>query len=185
MNFNYNTFAQNIDTYDNFDVSDENNGSHGWVQWSESSSTSVFNQVLEFKLQGDELYHFRTWHHEISVMKENGGMIVSSKIDYERNTGDDHIILITGYDQHGVLNFAQTSIQFHGASDDDIVTDPINKNTPYLYHTDDTIIDKVYWTVHNAQSGVDYGGTTDNGGRKSFPEVIKRNMMAIQSAVTL
>ena len=118
-------------------------------------------------------------------MKENGGMIVSSKIDYERNTGDDHIILITGFDQHGVLNFAQTSIQFNGDSDDDIVTDPINQNTPYLYHTDDTIIDKIYWTVNNAQSGVDYGGTTDNGGRKSFPEIIKRNIMAIQSAITL
>lgn len=178
MNFDYNQFAKSIDTYSGMDVSDENNGKNGWVQW-DNDSSNAYNQVLEMKYtDSHDTYHFRTWHQETSVMKNNGGMIVSVKIDYERTTGDDHIILITGYDLHGTLNVAQVSIQFHGASDKDLTIAPITSSKS------SDIPSAIYDAISSAQNGVDYGGDTDNHGRKSFPILTKYNILAMMSAVS-
>jgi hypothetical protein len=179
MKFDYNQFAKSIDTYAGMDVSDENNGKYGWVQW-DSNSSNAYNQVLEYKYtDSHDTYNFRSWHQETSVMKNNGGMIVSVKIDYERETGDDHIILITGYDLHGKLNVAQVSIQFHGDSGDDLTIAPIKAS-----QTSD-IPTAIYNAIATKQNGVDYGGDTDNHGRKSFPIITKNNILAMMAAVSV
>lgn len=178
MKYDYNQFAKSLDAAKDMDVKDENNGKNGWVKWSGSSSSSLYNQVIEFEYddsKDDEQLRFRSWYMETSVMKSEGGMIVSVKIDYERNTGDDHIILITGFDVNAKLNFAQCSVQFHGASDDNFSIAPV---------TGSNIAQDMYNQMYNKQKNVDYGGPTDNAGRKSFGYIAQVHINAIASAVS-
>src|SRR5215217_4247329 len=164
MNFDYNKFAQSLDAASGMDVKDEKNGKYGWVKWN-NSSDSLYNQVVEFEYddkKDNETLAFRSWYMETSVMKSDGGMIVSVKIDYERNTGDDHIILIAGFDATAKLTFAQCSVQFNGNSKENFSIPPI---------TTGDIAQSMYDQMNNKQKNEDYGGATDNAGRKSFPYI--------------
>ncbi|KAB7731191.1 hypothetical protein F5984_10320 [Rudanella paleaurantiibacter] len=183
MTFDYLKFAQSLDSYTGMDVKDEHNGQNGWIKWSHSDSDSVYNQVVEYTYDdkdSGETLGYRTWYMETSLMKsDNGkptGMFVSVKIDYERNTGDDHIILITGFDVNGYLQVAQASIQFNGNSKDNLVIAPIRSSDIAL---------SMYNTIHDLQKDVDYGGPTDNAGRKSFAYITQLHIYAITSAVSV
>ncbi|MEZ4784630.1 MAG: hypothetical protein R3F28_11240 [Candidatus Kapaibacterium sp.] len=180
MKFDYNQFAQSLDSYTDMDVKDEHNGNDGWVKWSGSSSNSIYNQVIEYTYSDQtsgKTLQYRSWYMETSTMKSDGGMIVSVKIDYERSTGDDHIILIAGYDVNGYINFAQCSIQFHGASQDNLTVAPITSSD-----TTDIAL-TMYNTLYDLQKNVDYGGSTDNAGRKSFAYITQLHIYAMNASV--
>lgn len=182
MNFDYNKFAQALDSYTGMDVKDENNGEDGWVKWTKSNSNSVYNQVVEYEYDDQDsgkTLSYRSWYMETSTMKSEGGMIVSVKIDYERDTGDDHIILITCFDVNGKIIVAQCSIQFHGASQDNLTIAPITAND-----TNDIAL-SMYNQLHDLQQDVDYGGSTDNAGRKSFAYITQLHIYAMTNAVSV
>jgi hypothetical protein len=171
MNFDYTQFARALSSNDP-DLSVHNAQSdNGWFYFDEHSS-DPFNQVIEYNYQGKDNY--RTWHQEISITKNNLGMIVSTKIDHIRGDNkDDHIALITGFDASGKLNFAQAFIQM---KEEDPVSTTIVKSGDIPGQIHDQI---------DANMKDDYGINGSNDGRQKIPHIVKVNINCMTKAVTL
>jgi hypothetical protein len=171
MKFDYNKFADNLESTKNVDV-DNHSQNHGWHNFNLFNNT-LYNQVVEYTYSnGDGDFDYRTWYQETSFMKSGGGMLISVKIDFERVTGDDHIILIAAYSMDKALVAAQASVQISGNSP--IITPMINSGN---------IVDGIYNSI-KGQLKSSYGidGTTD--GRHTYPDVTKINLNAMTGAVT-
>lgn len=174
MNFNYNTFAQKLDGYSGMDVDDEHDND-GWVQW-DKGSTDDFNKVVHYTFKNDDgEFEYETWHQETSLVPGGVGMMASCKIDFNRTSGDDHIVVMSGFDVDGKMNFAQASVQFHGSEDDNIITSQITSSD-------------IPQGVFNAiKSGLkdSYGHIDDSTeGRHTLPDIAKANLQAMAAAVS-
>lgn len=180
LSLNRNTFADSLDSYSGINVHSESNGHHGWVAW--SGDKNDYNQVVEYtysdKPSGESL-DYRSWYPEVTVMPGNVSLTVSLKIDYERSTGDDHLILQCNLDSSGQLLTAQASVQFHGAEDKNLTIEPL---APANVPGGDLPL-AMYNALHNAQENVDYGGKTDNAGRKSFAYIAQLHLYAFSKSV--
>ncbi|TDB64066.1 hypothetical protein [Arundinibacter roseus] len=175
MNFNYNTFAQKLDGYSGMDVDDEHTN-YGWVQW-DKKSTDDFNKVVKYTYENSKgTFHYETWHQETSLMKQNAGMMVSAKIDFNRGTGDDHIILMAGFNHKADLIFAQASVQFHGHEDANIITSPITSGD-IAQGLQDAIQEQILDSYGHVDDSTD--------GRHTLPYIAKVNLEAMDEATSI
>ncbi|MFN3851870.1 MAG: hypothetical protein ACK4NY_20700 [Spirosomataceae bacterium] len=169
MTFNHSTFATALDGYSGISIS------KSWYQW--GGTTGSLNTVMDYD-KGD--YGYRTWYQETSSMKENSGMLVSCKIDFKRTTGDDHIIILTGFQATSngpQMVFAQASVQFHGDEDDNIIGTPV---------TSGDMGQGIYDTLNAQIQGKDFGGGVDStaDGRHTLPDIARANINSILQAVS-
>ncbi|MEZ5015622.1 MAG: hypothetical protein R2800_01100 [Flavipsychrobacter sp.] len=167
MTFDHNTFATELGSQNEITIS------KSWFQWANTSGS--LNTTMEYMKGGDT---YRTWYQETSNMKEDAGMLVSCKIDYERATGDDHIILLTGFaiTQDGPkMIFAQASVQFHGSEDNNIVGAPVKSGdmAQGVYDSLSAILSDNFGEVDDSTAG-----------RQTLPEIAKLNVAAMQAAVS-
>ena len=168
MTFDHTTFANQLDAYDGISIS------KSWYQWSNTSGS--LNKTMEYKKNE---YTYRTWYQETSSMKENSGLLVSCKVDYERATGDDHIIILTGFQITStgpVMIFAQASVQFHGDEDNNVIGTPV---------TSGDMGQGIYDSL-NATIKYDDFGTVDDStsGRRTLPDIARANVNAILHSVS-
>jgi hypothetical protein len=172
MTFDHTQFATALDNQSGVSIS------KSWYQWSGTSGD--LNKTMEYK-KGD--YTYRTWYQETSVMNGDIGMFVSCKIDFERSTGDDHIMLLTGFSRTptGVgqnytveMKFAQASVQFHGSEDNNIAGVPVTSGDfgQGIYDSLSAILSE------------DFGDVDDTtAGRQTLPDIARMNVNAmIESA---
>lgn len=168
MTFDHNTFATQLDAYDGISIS------KSWFQW--NNTKGDLNKTMEYQ-KGDNTY--RTWYQETSTMKENSGMLVSCKVDYERGTGDDHIIILTGFQITStgpVMVFAQASVQFHGDESNNIIGAPV---------TSGDMGQGIYNSLNATIQSDDFGNIDDStSGRRTLPDIARANVNAILKAVS-
>lgn len=171
LEFNADAFKSGLQSADsNFSSIDD------WAQFSGGNTTSDNNNVMEAVYQG---YNYRTWFLETS-MTQDIGMLVSCKIDYEVESGDnDHVIMMVGFTMPTVatdppiLAFAQAMIQFVDDSDDNIISE--------LYSSGNT--DDIVGSLYNDLQGQLSQLTFDdgNGGRAYLADIAKANLMSMVS----
>jgi hypothetical protein len=102
LTLDYNKFAAMLDSVSGVNVHSAKTN-YGW--FGKDGDNNPFCQVVEYEFEdsdGDQA-HYRTWHMETLLMKQNQGLIVSSKIDRIRGVveKDDHIVLICGFNGAG------------------------------------------------------------------------------------
>ncbi|MFI8979358.1 peptidase inhibitor family I36 protein [Ectopseudomonas khazarica] len=151
-----------------------------WQQW--KGTTGELNQSLEYR-KGD--YSYRTWYQELSVMRQNAGMLVTCKVDFVHSIYDDHVILMVGFMATAFgpcAVFAQASIQFHVTDDSDfsnILGEPI-------YSTADAPISDLGQAVADSLAsqlaGMDFGSNDNNQARATLPDIAKLNVNIIIEA---
>lgn len=165
MNFDHNTFSAALDAQPGITIIKQ------WYQWNNTSGD--LNKTMEYSKDN---FGYRTWYHETSVMSNAMGMLVSCKIDFERTTGDDHIILLTGFSISPagvVMKFAQASVQFHGSESNNIIGTPV---------TSGDMAQGIYNSLSSILSA-DFGSIDDStAGRKTLPDIARANIQAIQQA---
>ena len=168
MTFNHSTFATQLDAYSGISIS------RSWFQW--GNTLGSLNTVMEYK-KGDNTY--RTWYQETSSMKENAGLLVSCKVDYERGTGDDHIIILTGFQITStgpVMVFAQASVQFHGDETNNIIGTPV---------TTGDMGQGIYDSLNASIQSDDFGNVDDStAGRRTLPDIARANVNSILHSVS-
>lgn len=172
MTFDHNTFAAQLDQYSGITVATKD-GSYDWDQW--KSTTGDLNKELDYD-KGD--FSYRTWYHEVGVMKNSAGMVVSCKIDFANGIGDDHIILLTGYMATSTgpqMIFVQASVQFYGDDDLNIMSDPI---------TSGDLAQGMYDTLNSQISAMNLGSDNTSMGRKTLPDIAKANITAMIHSVS-
>lgn len=168
IDFNHTSFETNLGNQSGVSISKD------WFQWSNTSGS--LNQTMEYTKSD---YTYRTWYQESSIMNGNIGMLLSCKIDFERTTGDDHIILLLGFsvtppDNILVCQFAQASVQFHGSEDNNIVGVPV---------TSGDIAQGIYDSL-SAILSIDFGTVDDTtAGRHTLPDIARLNVTAMLQSV--
>lgn len=182
----YNSFPGGLESTDNLNIPDFKSTDDGAKAWKyyDSDHTSAYNKVVSFQFQNqvpgdDDPLNYRTWYMETSTIGANMGLIVSCKIDYDRGSKDDHLILICAFDSAGKLMLAQASVQFHGADDKNFTVAPITSDK--AAHGD--VAQALYDTMHDQQKKVDYGDDRDNAGRKGYAYVAKSVAQSLTKAV--
>lgn len=145
-----------------------------WLQWPDTKGELNTRQEFE---RG--FFTYRTFHPEITLFKENAGMLLSCKIDFARETGDDHIILLmafrAGTESAPVPLYAQVSVQFHGKEELDIVSTPVLEGD-FGLQIHDQLKEKI--------KDYDFGKIDDTtAGRMFLPNVAMANIDSIISAV--
>lgn len=179
MNFDQNQFSTALGQYTGIVLEDADQN-YGWSYW--NLQTSEFSQVLNYSKGG---FSYRTWYQEVSF-SGTLGMLVSCKVDYERLTGDDHIVILAGFTKTSTgttLVFAQASVEFHGSDMDN--TDFVNIITPPITLNTSPDIGQGIYDAINAQILDNYGlidGTTD--GRQTLPDIARANVNSIKSAAS-
>lgn len=174
MTFNHDTFITQLDSYSGISILQH------WFQWTDSHgvlTSGDLNKTMEYK-KGD--YTYRTWYQETSLMKENSGMLVSCKVDYERTTGDDHIIILTGFKittTGPVMVFAQASVQFHGDETNNVIGTPVTEGD-----MGQGIYDSLNATIQSADFGNNADSTPD--GRRTLPDIARANVNSILRSVS-
>lgn len=171
MNFNYSAFPENLESVDHI------HDSHSWDQWNGSDKT--VNQVDEYRYHiGDDDHHYqyRTWYPETSIVGDNVGLLVSTKIDYLRGTGDDHLVLLAGFLKTGTLFIAQARAMFHGNSGSDFAIDPV---------TTGDIAQGVYDAITEISQDKSFGGNHDTKGRNGYAYIAKANLIAMTKSLNL
>jgi hypothetical protein len=171
MTFNHDTFASQMNQYTGITVATKN-GAFDWDQWIGTSGD--LNKELDYAKNG---FDYRTWWQEVTVMKENAGMLVSSKIDFANGLGDDHMILLTGFmatSSGPKMIFAQISVQFHGDDSDNIMSDPI---------TTGDIGQGIYDTLNSQIISKDFGSSDTAKGRQTFPDIARANVNSMIHSV--
>ena len=177
MNFDHNQFSQALGDYTGIEIQDADNN-YGWNGW--NLQTDTYSQVLNYSKGG---FNYRTWYQEFSY-SGTLGMFVSCKVDYERLTGDDHIIILAGFantNQGTTLVFAQASVEFHGSDNDN--NDFLNIITPPITLDQYSDIGQGIYDAINSQLSANYGlidGTND--GRQTLPDIARANVNSIKSA---
>lgn len=168
MKFDYKDFGKSMNSNKDIDV--KNSGkNYGWF-YKDDDDSSDFNQVMEYKTDGD--HNYRTWHQESSIITHDAGMLVSVKIDHIRGENiDDHIVLLTGFDSTGKLFYGQAFVQMR--EEDPFNTDII---------TSGDIIDKVHDQIQDKIKD-NYGVNGSTEGRKQIPHIVRLNMEAMCDGV--
>lgn len=181
LDFSHATFAQALDERPGINVKSAKTN-NGWVAWDDDSSNR-YNQVVEYvysdPASGKDL-NYRSWYMETSFMKGGAGLVVSVKIDYERTTGDDHLILVCIFNTQANTELMQASIQFHGASQDNLIIAPINQSM-----SNGDMAQALHDQIVRQRGSVDYGGDTDNAGRKALADIAKFHVQAFEVATTV
>ena len=158
-------------SFDHSQVANQLGGS--WQQWHNTSGN--LNKQLEYQRNG---YQYRTWYQEVSIMRQQAGMLVTCKVDFERTTYDDHIVLMVGFMATGSgpqAVFAQASIQFHTTDDsdfDNILAAP-------CYQSPDSnadIAQEVANSLATQIADMDFGSASNNQARQTLPDIAKLNI---------
>jgi len=159
-------------------------GVTAWAQW--PGTIGNLNQQSGYTVGS---YNYRTWYQETSVMASNLGMLVSCKIDYERTTGDDHIIILTGFSRKPTgsgteftyeMVFAQASVQFHGSEDNNVIGAPVQASA-----CGGDMGNAIYNSLSEILS-INFGSSGDstNDGRHTLPDIARRNINAMMGCVS-
>ncbi len=178
MNFNYTQFATQLDDYHNITVERDASGNYAW-QSSDSNDAGNLNTRLKYT-QDD--FSYASWYPETTIMQESAGMVVSNKVDYHRTTGDDHLIILTGYalgESGPKIVFAKVSVQFHGNSDLNVVSETVRDITG---QTDFGQV--IYDSLHAQIRNKDFGSINDStAGRQNLPDIARANVNAMLRSV--
>lgn len=147
-----------------------------WYQWDKTSGE--LQQELNYSNSG---YNYRSWSPESSATNNNLGLLVSLKIDWANGIGDDHIILLVGFmnivNQGPTMVFAQTSVQFSGDNDDNIMSAPQKSNPS----APTNLGDAVYTDLQKQICGF----TGNAAGRNNLPNIARANVNALIGTVSL
>jgi hypothetical protein len=174
MNFDHNKFASSLDGISGVVVEKNDDGTYNWEMWNDAAVDLC--RALPYSCND---FNYRTWYQEITKMKSETGMLVSCKIDYTRTTGDDHVILLAAFAvtaDKPLLIYAQTSVQFHGSSDNNVMSGPISG---------DDIPQAMYDNLHDQIKDLDFGNVDDSTeGRNSIPSLAQMNLNAMIGAVS-
>lgn len=174
LTLDYNKFAQYLDAINGVNVHSAKTN-YGWFGWDDDNNP--FCQVIEYEYEdsdGDQA-QYRSWHMETSLMKQNQGLIVSTKIDHIRGgvEKDDHIILICGFNAAGALVVAQASVQITSDSDENLTVAPVTLAMAGSSEKIDNV-------VHDQIAKKDF----KNAGRNTIAALVQANIIALRSAVT-
>lgn len=185
INFSSNVFAGHLDEISGYTVNKDGNGAYSWDQY---TGSGYLNTVLNYQKSSR---NYRTWLQEVDVTRNNTGLVVSCKIDWENGAGDDHIVLFTGFahTDNGVqMVFAQASVQFHHDEDDNLVTaayttdsQDASENMTYASNLAQAIYDDLNGQVVALNLGT---GDTDEG-RKALPIIARDNVQAMMNSAYL
>lgn len=182
INFSSNDFAGHLDQYDGVSIPMEN-GQYVWDQW--SGTSGYLNTVLNYSKNGRS---YRTWLHEVDIMRNRGGLIVSCKVDWENGAGDDHLVIMAGFTNAGdsvKMVFAQVSMQFHHDEDQNIISSPYTTNN---LDASDTLVyasnlaDAIYNDLNAQVQAFNLGSSDTDEGRKALPEIAKANVEAMMQS---
>ena len=179
MTFNHNTFATQLDNTSGVTVGKDSSGNYEWDNMGWDNDLCTYLNYTK----GD--YGYRTWYQETSEFASNIGMVVSCKLDFKRTTGDDHIILMVGFNNASgtpQIVYAQASVQFNGDDDDNIVSDKILASSAGSAAND--IATGLYNSLHDQISTIDFGNIDDSTeGRNELPEIAKINVLAMANSI--
>ncbi len=135
---------------------------------------------------GGNTYH--TWHPEISVMKNDVGMLLSCKIDLVHNNAeDDHIIMLAGFsrapgpDGHYTiaLQFVQATVQFAKNSSANIAGTPLRTDKD----TNVTSTDLPQMLQNSLQTAINAAGYASNTPQYGMAAVAALNLQAMAASV--
>lgn len=173
LTLDYNKFAAMLDSVSGVNVHSAKTN-YGWFSW--DGDKNAFCQVIEYEFEdsdGDQA-QYRSWHMETSLMKQDQGLVVSTKIDHIRGgvEKDDHIILICGFNGAGALVVAQASVQITSDSDQNLTVPPV---TLAMAGSSDQIDNLVYDQIakHDFK----------NAGRNTIANLTKANIIALRESV--
>lgn len=184
INFSSNVFAGQLDQYTGVSV-DMTNGQYVWDQW--GGTSGYLNTVLNYQKDGR---NYRTWLQEVDILRNNTGLIVSCKIDWENGAGDDHIVVLAGFStstEGTKMVFVQASVQFHKDEDDNLVTqaymtDAVDQSDNLVYTSN--LADAIYNDLNGQVVALNLGSGDTDEGRKSIPEIAKANVLAMTNSGT-
>ncbi len=181
----YNSFPNALESCDKLNIPDfksNDDGSKAWKYY-DSKYKGDYNKVVGFQYQDqvpgdDDPLNYRVWYMETSTIKDNLGLLVSCKVDYDRGNRDDHMVLVCGFNHAGQLLMAQVAAQFHGAEDKNFRLDPVTSDKGTA-----TVAQGLYDAMRSLQKKVDYGDDRDNAGRKGFAYVAQMILLSLAKSV--